>query len=84
MMFRAITPGAVFFGLIISSPALHSALTDPQASVDTALLRFLIGVAAAAVGLALLRTLIAGYARSALPQRRSSDAGRSGDQRHDR
>ena len=72
-MMRAITPGAVFIGLLLSSPALYAALTDPQASVDTALTRFLLGVAGAAVGLSLLRTLVAGYARSAAPQRRASD-----------
>jgi hypothetical protein len=72
-MIRAITPGAVFFGLLVSSPALYDALTDPQASVNTALVRFLLGVAAAAVGLSMLRTLVAGYARSSMPHRRASD-----------
>jgi hypothetical protein len=78
-MMRAITPGAVLLGLLVSSPSVYAALTDPAASVNTALLRFVLGVLGASVGLSLLRGLMSGYARSAGPQRRATDAPR-GDQ----
>jgi hypothetical protein len=78
---RAVTPGAVLIGLLVSSPSLYAAITDPHASVDTALLRFLLGVAGAAVGLSLLRGLINGYLRSAAagPHRRAADRSRGAD-----
>jgi hypothetical protein len=72
-MIRAITPGALLLGLLVSSPAVYAALTDSQASVNSALLRFLLGVLGAGIGLSLLRTLVAGYARSSMPHRRSAD-----------
>jgi hypothetical protein len=80
-MMRAVTPGAVLIGLLVSSPTLYAAITDPQASVDTALLRFLLGVAGAAVGLSLLRGLVNGYVRSTVngPHRRTADHGRGAD-----
>ncbi len=80
-MMRAVTPGAVLIGLLISSPALYAAITDPRASADTALLRFLLGVAGAAFGLSLLRGLVNGYIRStmAAPHRRSADRSRGTD-----
>jgi hypothetical protein len=70
-MMRAITPGAVLVGLVLSSPALYTALTDPEASVDRALLRFLLAVLGAGIGLSMLRSLVAGYTRSAHPHRRN-------------
>lgn len=75
----AITPGAVLIGLLVSSPALWAAVTNPQASVDAALLRFLLGVLGAALGLSLLRTLVGGYVRSATvhQRRRASDRSNS-------
>jgi len=79
-MIRAITPGAVLIGLLLSSPALWGALTDPAASVDAALTRFLLGVVGAAFGLSLLRTLVNGYVRSSPPpgmRRRASDESRT-------
>lgn len=79
-MMRAITPGAVLLGLLVSSPSVYAALTDPEASVNTALLRFVLGVLGASIGLSLLRGLMAGYARSAGPQRRATDAPNRGDQ----
>jgi hypothetical protein len=85
-MMRAITPGAVLVGLLVSSPSLWRAIHDPAVSLDAALLRFLVGVVGAAVALALVRGLVEGYARGGgRPQRRGTDrltdrvADRAGD-----
>jgi hypothetical protein len=73
---RALTPTAVLLGLAASSPSLWAAFNG-TGTVDSALVRFLVGTAAAAFALSLVRGLVGGYRRGAgrpaNPGRRAAD-----------
>lgn len=74
-MTRAFTPTAVLLGLAVSSPALWAAFHG-TGTVDSALVRFLVGTVAAAFALSLVRGLVSGYASGRgrpNPGRRASD-----------
>lgn len=59
-------PSVLALAVLLSTPALWSAFAAGTMGVTTALIRFLIAVPVAALMLALLRMVTAGYARQAL------------------
>lgn len=72
-----IRPSVLLFALLMSAPALYRFVLD-QIDISEALLRFIIAVPIAAILLAALRFVTAGYGKSEEPTRPidSTDAGR--------
>lgn len=69
---RLITPSSLVLGLVLASPALWQAFTEPTADITAALLRFVLAVLVAGAGLSFLRGLLAGYQAAVI--RREQDA----------
>lgn len=59
-------PSVLGLAVLLSLPALWAAFAAGSLDITTALIRFLIAVPVAALMLALLRKVTAGYARQAL------------------
>ncbi|MEO7261576.1 MAG: hypothetical protein ABI047_10035 [Jatrophihabitantaceae bacterium] len=59
-------PSALGLAVLLSTPALWAAFAAGSMGITTALIRFLIAVPVAALMLALLRMVTAGYSRQAL------------------
>jgi membrane protein implicated in regulation of membrane protease activity len=59
-------PSVLGLAILLSSPALWSAFAAGSMEITAALIRFLIAVPVAALMLALLRMVTAGYSRQAL------------------
>jgi membrane protein implicated in regulation of membrane protease activity len=59
-------PSVLGLAILLSTPALWSAFAAGSMGITTALIRFLIAVPVAALMLALLRMVTAGYSRQAL------------------
>jgi hypothetical protein len=59
-------PATLGLAVVLSTPALWSAFAAGSMGITTALVRFLIAVPVAALMLALLRMVTAGYARQSL------------------
>jgi hypothetical protein len=70
-----IRPAALLLATVMASPALYHGFVSGEISVQSALVRFLIAVPAAALMLAALRFVTSGYGRRQprLPLRRRSD-----------
>jgi hypothetical protein len=58
---RLITPWSLLLGLLLASPALMQAWSDPGGDLTGAMLRFVLGTLVAGVGLALVSGLVALY-----------------------
>jgi hypothetical protein len=75
---RSITPGSLLIALVLSAPALWQAWSDPSVDISGALMRFLLAVLLASVGLNMLRTVVKSYQRGVgRPKRRVTDLSRS-------
>lgn len=61
-----IRPSVLLFALLMSAPALYRYVTD-EVDISQVLIRFLIAVPIAAVLLAVLRFITAGYGRTEEP-----------------
>jgi hypothetical protein len=71
-----IRPSALLLALLLTAPALYRAFVTEELPVDSALLRFLIAVPAAALALAVLRFITANYGDrqpARIPLRRRAD-----------
>ncbi|HWH01549.1 MAG TPA: hypothetical protein VNV66_20050 [Pilimelia sp.] len=68
-----IRPAALWLGAAMSAPALYRGFVTEDLEVASALGRFLVAVAVAAVMLAGLRFLTADYGRRGVPARRRTD-----------
>lgn len=74
---KIITPASLFVALLLSAPALWQAWSNPSVDISGVLVRFLLAVLAASVGLQLLRAVIETYQRVAgQPRRRVDDRSR--------
>jgi hypothetical protein len=58
---RIINPWSLLLGLLLASPALAQAWSDPGADLTTPLLRFVLGTLVAGVGIALVSGLVELY-----------------------
>jgi hypothetical protein len=66
---RLITPWSLLLGLLLASPALVQAWSDPGGDLTGAMLRFVLGTLVAGVGLALVSGLVALYRPEATAER---------------
>jgi hypothetical protein len=53
-----ITPWSLVLGLLLASPALAQAWSDPGADIGSAMLRFVLGTLVAGIGLAVIGALV--------------------------
>jgi len=73
---KAITPGSLLIGLILSAPGLWRAWSDPTVDVSGALVRFLLAVLFASVSISMLQSVIDSYRRGVGRARRRNQADR--------
>lgn len=69
---RLITPSSLLLGLLLASPSLWQAFTEPGADITGPLVRFVLAVIVAGAGLSFLRGLVSGYQDAVI--RREQDA----------
>lgn len=69
-----ITPWSLFIGLVLTGPQLWRAWSDSSVDITSVLMRFVLAVLLASVGLKMLHAVIHAYRRGVgRPHRRSSE-----------
>ncbi len=74
---KIITPASLFVALVLSAPTLWQAWSYPSIDISGVLVRFLLAVLVASVGLQLLRAVLETYRGGASGRRRADDHLRS-------
>lgn len=67
---KFITSGSLFIGLLLSAPELWRAWSEPSVDITSVLLRFLLSVLLASVGMSMLKSVVRSYKQGAGRSRR--------------